>query len=93
MVVRNKNYSYCWAFVVPLLILQSVGVNSFVIPSPQLTTTIPSHSGSTTSLFMSSYDADYYVPTEQPQVGEQSRITLSRFLSQYVKDHPEVSII
>ncbi len=83
------------AFValVPLLILQNIGVDSFVIPSPRLTTTIPSHSASTTSLCVSSYDADYYIPTEQPQVGEQSRITLSRFLSQYVKDHPEVSTI
>lgn len=47
-----------------------------------------------TSLGMSTHDSEYYTPTEQPaRSGDspsQSRITLSRFLSQHVKDHPEL---
>lgn len=93
-----------WVFVaVPLFISYAVGVTSLVIKAPELATkSSPYRSlgaasskslSSRTTLAMSNYDADYYVPTEQPAVGEQSRITLSRFLSQYVKDHPEVSKI
>lgn len=97
-----QNKHYYWVFVaVLLLISHGVGVASLMIKAPELATTkFPYKSlgkaisspflSSRTSLGLSTYDADYYVPTEQSAVGEQSRITLSRFLSQYVKDHPEL---
>lgn len=101
MMLQSK---HCyWVFLaVPLLISYGVGVTSLVIKAPELATATSPYKSvgastssrsfcSPTALALSNYDADYYVPTEQPAVGEQSRITLSRFLSQYVKDHPEVS--
>ena len=100
-----QNKRYYWIFITVLsLISHFDGVTGLVIKAPELATTkakckVPSAPSSpllcsSTSLGLSSYDADYYVPTEQHSIsGEQSRITLSRFLSQYVKDHPEVSAI
>jgi len=47
-----------------------------------------------TSLGSSAFDPKYYVPAEQTAPSgispSQSRITLSRFLQEYVKDHPEL---
>lgn len=45
-----------------------------------------------------SFDSDYYSPPDQSTLSSQkngasSRITLTRFLSQYVKDHPEVRLL
>ena len=104
MVFKKKQY-YSVLVAVPLLIFNFVGVSSFMSDKLTLSTTkvmstspgeasLSSPSLSLpTSLGLSSYDSDYYVPTEQASQSGQSRITLSRFLSQYVKDHPEVSAI
>ncbi len=94
VVFGNKNYYWALIALLPLFISHAIGVASFVIPSSEIANVkVPQTKPSPTTLRMSTYDADYYVPTEQAAVsGEQSRITLSRFLSQYVKDHPEVSV-
>lgn len=102
MVFKKKQY-YSVFVAVPLLIFNCVGVSSFISETPAVSTTkaISKSLGEAsspslslpTSLGLSSYDSDYYVPTEQASQSGQSRITLSRFLSQYVKDHPEVSAI
>jgi hypothetical protein len=110
MVFQNKHYYWCFVAVVPLLISSDVGVTSFMTETPNFAATrksmyMPNSIASsqsmspptTSSLDLSSYDSEYYTPTEQPAISgnsqSQSRITLSRFLSQYVKDHPEVSVI
>eukprot|EP00532_Pseudo-nitzschia_australis_P000112 CAMPEP_0168192170 /NCGR_PEP_ID=MMETSP0139_2-20121125/17904_1 /TAXON_ID=44445 /ORGANISM="Pseudo-nitzschia australis, Strain 10249 10 AB" /LENGTH=434 /DNA_ID=CAMNT_0008115389 /DNA_START=527 /DNA_END=1831 /DNA_ORIENTATION=- len=58
----------------------------------------PSTPITTSSLRLSTYDSEYYSPTTEQQrpsrrgntSSSQTRITLSRFLSEYVKDHPEL---
>ena len=102
MIFQNKHYYWCWVFV-SLLISHGIGVTGFMVETPSQvtkdtqTTAIIASSPSLTSLDLSSYDSEYYTPAEQPPQSansqSQSRITLSRFLSQYVKDHPEVSAI
>jgi hypothetical protein len=92
MVLRSRN---CWWLFVPLLISFGIGGTSFVIEAPNSATAILAYRSigvpSQTSLHLSSYDSEYYTPAEQLAQSGQSPITLSRFLSQYVKDHPEVS--
>lgn len=104
MVFQNKQYYYwCFVAVVPLLISSYVGVvTSFVTETPTFAATRkgvalspslspPPTTSTSSSLELSNYDSEYYTPTEQsPQSGTQSPITLTRFLSQYVKDHPEL---
>ena len=94
-----KRCKYWYTIGVLSLISNGIGVTSFITPTSSVTPSTYKPSLSLpppTSLYLSSYDSKYYTPTEQPaQSGNsqsQSRITLSRFLSQYVKDHPEVSV-
>lgn len=91
-----------WILVALSVLL--VGVTSLLIDAPgSLSTKVIRQTIRTTdcisipssvSLGLDSYDSEYYTPIEQPsQRGNsqsRSRITLSRFLSQYVKDHPEL---
>ena len=90
----SKKCIYWYTIGVLLLISNGIRVTSFMTPT--LSVTPSTYKPPPTSLYLSSYDSKYYTPTEQPaQSGNsqsQSRITLSRFLSQYVKDHPEVSV-
>ena len=62
---------------------------------------VPATTPSSSSLRLSTYDSEYYSPTTEQQrpsrrgnsSSSQTRITLSRFLSEYVKDHPEVRTV
>mmetsp|Transcript_11262 Transcript_11262/g.27046 ORF Transcript_11262/g.27046 Transcript_11262/m.27046 type:complete len:445 (-) Transcript_11262:219-1553(-) len=99
-----KKFRHRVLVVVPILISYGVEVTSFTVDRPNVLATKADHENlrkpsssaisSSVLLGLSSYDSEYYTPTEQPAVRgnsqSQSRITLSRFLSQYVKDHPEL---
>lgn len=97
--IFGKHRFWFWA-IASLLLSHGIEVASFMAETPKptrKTRTSELDSAShfpPSSLYLSTYDSEYYTPTEQaPDSGNspsQSRITLSRFLSQYVKDHPEL---
>jgi len=77
-------------FILPILIslMSTAAIEAFSNLPPFITAL------TSTSLGSSAFDPKYYIPAEQTaQSGispSQSRITLSRFLQEYVKDHPEL---
>lgn len=105
MIFRKEDCYGAVVAIASVFLCQTTGVNCFIGKLSPLQTKVttfkhndawptPLFVLSTSALKLSTYDTEYYVPTEQPaQSGNspsQSRITLSRFLSQYVKDHPEL---
>jgi hypothetical protein len=93
---------YCVILLLVVLIACSVS-DCFVLDTQARTKNIRRRSSSTSLETSSpspssiSFDPKYYAPPEQSKLtrnydNSPSRITLTRFLSQYVKDHPEVSV-
>lgn len=90
---------YSILLIASIVVYHGVGVTAFTPGVALKTNAVFSKFGYSdptysTALDMSTYDSGYYAPSQQASQsgnsGTESRITLSRFLSQYVKDHPEV---
>lgn len=95
----NTKECYNLLLIASIVMYHGVGVTAFAPGVTLKTNAMFSKFGDSdptysTALDMSTYDSGYYAPWQQASQsgnsGTESRITLSRFLSQYVKDHPEL---
>jgi len=79
---------YCRLLLAVYFLIYCDGIAGFANLPPFITVS------TSTSLGSSAFDPKYYIPAEQTARSgispSQSRITLSRFLQEYVKDHPEL---